>query len=214
MSWDREIVSFFLERGADPITNHPFAHAFHERVRTALGCYLECKRNRPELATQLQEQVDMALRHFCREGSMKWVSLLLWVGADPRSKGPTLEDPDDLELSTTALDDASAAGQLEILKRLKPDPSRDDLGDLLASAATFAHRDVIVYLLELGANPNDKPNGGSSALDACIRYLGWEDFDRILYGQHQQTPSYKVLKTRECIRLLVERELSGRLITC
>ncbi len=44
MSWDREIVALFLERSADLTTNHPFAHAFHERVRTALGCYLECKR--------------------------------------------------------------------------------------------------------------------------------------------------------------------------
>jgi len=204
MSWDRGIVSFFAERGADPITSFPFAQAFHGRVRTALGCYLEYKRNQPELAAQLQEQADMALRHFCREGTLKWVSLLMWVGADPRSKGPTLEHPDDPEMFTTALDEASTAGQLDILRRLKPDPNRDDLAGLLASAATFAHTDVISYLLRLGANPNDKPNGGSSALDACIRHLGWENFDRILYGRHQQTPSYKVSKTREAIRLLVE----------
>ena len=204
MSWDRKIVSFFAERGADPITNFPFARAFHGRVRTALGCYLECKRNRPEFAAQLQEQANMALRHFCREGSLKWVSLLMWAGADPRSKGPTLDYPDEPEMDTTALDEASAAGQLEILKRLKLDPNRDDLGGLLTSAATFAHTDVISYLLELGAKPNDKPNGGSSALDACIRHLGWENSDRILYGQHQQTPSYKVFKTREAIRLFVE----------
>ncbi len=66
----------------------------------------------------------MALRHYCREGSLRWVSLLMWAGADPGSKG---------------------------------------------------------------------------------RHLGWEDIDRILYGRSQQTPSYKVFKTRECIRLLVER---------
>src|SRR5438034_4095001 len=81
MSWDRKIVSFFAERGADPIANFPFARAFHRRVRTSLGCYLECKRNRPELAIQLQEQADMALRHFCREGNLKWESLLMWGGA-------------------------------------------------------------------------------------------------------------------------------------
>jgi hypothetical protein len=51
MSSDREIMSFFAERGADLITNLPFAHAFHGRVRTALGCYLECKRGRPRTET-------------------------------------------------------------------------------------------------------------------------------------------------------------------
>src|SRR5437667_3469132 len=157
MSWDRKIVSFLAQRGADPITNFPFAHAFHGRVRTALGCYLECKRNRPELAAQLQEQADMALRHFCREGNLKWVSLLMWAGADPRSKGPTLEHPDDPEMFTTALDEASTAGQLDILKRLKPDPNHDDLAGLLASAATFAHTDAITYLLGLGPNPKAQP---------------------------------------------------------
>jgi ankyrin repeat protein len=204
MSWDRQIMSFFAERGADLITNLPFAHAFHGRVGTALGCYLECKRSRPEFAAQLQEQADMALRHFCREGSLKWVSLLMWAGADPRSQGPMPECADDPEMSTTALDEACAAGHLEILKRLKPDSSRDDLGDLLTSAATSARTNVISYLLGLGANPNDKPNGGSSALDACIRHLGWESTDRVLYGRHHQISSYKVLTTREAIRLLVE----------
>ena len=53
----------FLDKGADPITDFPFAHAFHElRAKTTLGTYLDCKRQHPELADKLQEQADMALR--------------------------------------------------------------------------------------------------------------------------------------------------------
>jgi len=37
-----------------------------------------------EFASQLQEQADRALRHFCERGDLKWVSLLMWAGADPR----------------------------------------------------------------------------------------------------------------------------------
>jgi len=39
---------------------------------------------------ELQEQLNCALRRFCGEGDMKWVSLLMWAGGDPRSRGPVL----------------------------------------------------------------------------------------------------------------------------
>jgi ankyrin repeat protein len=206
MTADRGIVALLLEKGADPVADFPFAYAFHElRAKTTLGTYLDCRRSRPELADQLQQQADMALRQFCHDGNLKWVSLLMWAGADPRSTGPTIEYPDDPDMFTTALEEASTCGHLEVLKRLKPDRERDDLANLLQHAAFFAHRDVMAYLFSLGANPNDRPDGGSTALDKCIRHLGWEDLDRVLYGYGpQQTPAYKVSKTREAIRLLIE----------
>ena len=182
MTGDRAVVASFLERGADPIADHPFARAFHQlRAKTTLGSYLDCRRNRPDLAEHLQAQADMALRQFCQEGNLKWVSLLMWAGADPRSRGPTLEDIDDPDLYTTALHEACASGNVEILKRLKPNRT-DDLAGMLERAAFFAHRDILAHLLDLGANPSDRPDGGSSALEACIRHLGWEDFDRVRYG--------------------------------
>jgi hypothetical protein len=102
--------------------------------------------------------------------------------------------------------EACFSGNVDILKKLKPSPT-DDLAGMLERAASSAHRDVLAYLLDLGANPNDRPDGGSSALEACIRHLGWEDFDRIRYGYgaKYQTPAHKVSKGREAIRLLVER---------
>jgi len=207
MTGDRPVIALFLEKGADPIAGSPFAHAFHElRAKTTLGTYLDLKRHRPELADKLQEQADMALRQFCHEGNLKWVSLLMWAGADPRSRGPRLEYADDPDMDTTAFREACVAGDTEILKRLKPDPARDDLGTLLEEAAFFAGRESMAYLLSLGANPNNKADGGSGALEACIRHLGWEDFDRVLhhYGPTYQTPGYKVSNTREAIRLLVD----------
>jgi len=208
MTGDRPIAALFLEKGADPITDYPFAHAFHElRAKTTLGTYLDLKRQHPELAGKLQEQADMALRQFCQDGNLKWVSLLMWAGADPRSRGPRLEYADDPEMDTTAFHEACTWGHTEILKRLKPDQARDDLGKLLEEAAFFARQETMAYLLSLGANPNDNPCGGSKALEACIRHLSWEDSDRVLhrYGSNYQTPSYKVSRTRDAIRLLVER---------
>src|SRR4051812_7460851 len=90
--WDPEIIQFFLEHGADVVTGAPFAIAFGQKVRTTLRPFLNYKEAHPELAMALQEQVDRALRHFCYEGDLKWVNLLLWAGADPRIPGPTLDD--------------------------------------------------------------------------------------------------------------------------
>jgi hypothetical protein len=210
MSVDRALVRAFLKRGADPLTDYPFARAFHQvRVKTTIGSYLDCRRSRPELAVQLQEQADMALRQFCQEGNVKWASLLMWAGANPRSRGPALDDAehaDDPEWHTTALEEACAYGSVELLKRLRPTRA-DDLNAMLHRAAFSAHQPVLEYLLDLGADPNDKPDGGSSALEACIQHLGWEDFDRIRYhyGSHYQTPASKVPKGRGAIRFLLER---------
>jgi hypothetical protein len=95
MTGDRDVVAAFLEKGADPTTDYPFARAFHQlRAKTTLGSYLDCRRSLPDVAEHLQQQADMALRQFCQEGNLKWVSLLMWAGADPRSRGPALDDAD------------------------------------------------------------------------------------------------------------------------
>ncbi len=209
LTGNRSIVATFLEHGADPLTNYPFARAFCQlRVKTTLGAFLDCRRMRPDFEPRLQEQADMALRQFCQEGNLKWVSLLLWVGANPRTRGPAVDDLehiDDPEYHTTAMNEACACDNVKILDRLKPNSS-DDLAGMLDRAAFSAHRDILRYLLNLGANPNDKPNGGSTALESCIRHLGWEDFDRVRYryGPTYQTPGYKLSKGREAIKLLLQ----------
>jgi hypothetical protein len=164
---------------------------------------------RPDLAERLQEQADMALRQFCQDGRPRWVALLLWAGANPRSRGPALDDAeraDDPEFCTTALHEACGLDDSAILRRLGPTRD-DDLSGMLARAAFAARAKMIQCLLDLGADPNDKPDGGSSALDACIQCLGWEDFDQIRYGHRPEylTPASKVPRSGEAVRLLVER---------
>jgi hypothetical protein len=185
-TWDREVVRMFLGRGADPVTNAPFARAFKARVKSALGSFLDCTRARPDLAEALQQQADMALRQACQNEDLKWVSLLMWLGANPRTKGlatDDLESPDaqdDPEYQQSALQIACQSRKPEILKRLKPDPATDDLGELMRAAASFITTpETVAYLVSLGADVNDKQDGGSTVLDTCLRYaaerlwLGW-----------------------------------------
>jgi ankyrin repeat protein len=204
-TWEPSMIRFFLESGADVITGSPFAIAFGDKIRTALRPFVDYKAAHPEVAPELQAQADRALRHFAYEADMKWISLMIWAGANPRKRGPTLDDrfANEPECHTTALDEACHKGNLEVLKKLKIDPRQDDLAELLHSAALSTSREVIHYLLQLGANPNNKPNGGSSALDRCLWHLGFGRFDP--FGNKRLVSKYEAKDTLECIQVLVER---------
>ena len=205
LTWEPRLMRFFLDRGADPIKDFPFSTAFGAKIRTAIRAFVEYKQARPDLAPALLEQANIALRHFCSKGEIKWISLMLWAGADARAMGASLDekDPTDPDCYVSAMQEACYAGNVEVLKKLKPEAGRDDLEDLLHSVAISGRRDAIRYLLELGAKPNDKENGGSSALDTCIRHLGFPSFNP--YGFKRLKATYQVSNDIDNIRELAER---------
>ena len=197
LNWEPKIIQFFLSHGADLVTGSPFAEAFGAKVRTALRPFLECRRAHPELAAALQEQLDCALRHFCCKEDMKWVSLLIWAGGDVRSLGPCLNKDytTDSECYTSALKEACYSGNVDVMKKLKPDAGRDDLSELLHCAAISGKREALRYLLEIGANPTLKPSGGSTALDSALWRLSFGP----LHRDGLLRSRYAVSDSLECI---------------
>ena len=182
-----------------------------KEVQTALRLYIEYKKAHPEVATALQEQADSALRYFSFEGNLRWVSLLLWVGANPRSRGPCEEDDDNPNDHTTALTEACRKGNLAVLKKFKIDPRIDDVTELLSSAALAPFTAIIEYLLSFGAKVNDKCNGGSSAIDHCLCHLGCRDWPSLPLPSLLPFPNqrflskYDVSATIDRIRLFVKQ---------
>lgn len=203
-TWDGKIIRFFLDQGANVIADRPFAQALGDRVQSTLKIFKECQELRPELATELKQQAERALRFFSSVGNLKWVNLMLWLGADPRAKGPTLysRSEDDPECDATAIEEACLAGKLDVLRRFKLSPETDDLAEFLRWATVSAHADVIHYLLDLGARPNDCENGGSSALDRCLWHLEYEDGEHIRFGR--PISRWRVHHTLEAIAVLVK----------
>jgi hypothetical protein len=214
-TWNRDLALRFLERGADPVTNAPFARAFKQRIKGELGIFLDCKRARPDLADDLQEQADIALRQACQDDDVKWVSLLMWLGANPRSKGLTTDDLDtpgaqeDPSYHQSALQIACGSRKPEILRRLKPDPAIDDLRELVAAASSFSTTpETVAYLISLGADINDQPSGGSTALDSCLRQFGWRE--SVLdapypYYQRATVPVARLTGSLDALRSLLAR---------
>jgi hypothetical protein len=67
---------------------------------------------------------------------------------------------------------------------------------------------MVEYLLELGARPNDKTNGGSSALDDCLRSFRYEapiNFYQTNYGRKPKASKYKVSERLKTLQLLLEQ---------
>lgn len=210
-TWDREVVQIFVAGGADLVTNAPFAHAFKARVKAALGIFLDCKRARPDLAEALQKQVDMALRQACQDDDLKWVSLLMWLGANPRTKGLTTEDLDSSDAVEDA-DDRQSALQIacrrkpEILKRLKPDPALDDLRELIAAATSLVTTpETVAYLVRLGADINDKADGGSTVLDTCLRNFAWKEMVWDHWHRNVTVPISNLGQSLAALRFVIEK---------
>ena len=213
-TWDRGVAQLFLEHGADPVTNAPFARAFKSRVKAALGIFLDCKRARPDLADALQLQADMALRQSCQDEDLKWVSLLMWLGANPRAKGLATDDLDtpdaleDPEYQQSALQIACHSKEPKILKRLKPDPAIDDLRELMAAAAALITTpETIAYLVSLGADVNDKSDGGSTVLETCLRNFGWREsvWEASYPYRHSIVPASRLGKSLDALRFLLDK---------
>ncbi len=205
LTWEPAIMRFFLSQGADPIKDESFAEAFQERIKTALGVYREYRRQHPELAEKLQGQADRALRLFAKEGNLKWVCLILWAGANPRAAGPTEWDDEEPDEFLTAFKEASYHGHVEILKKLKPDPTRDNISEMVRCAAFVGRLEAVKYLVQFGADLNDKPNGGSSAVDGCFSHFRFEDLSRVFQGRERHLASrYSVSESIEMLQELIK----------
>lgn len=205
-----QIIGYFLSNGADCISDSPFAVAFREKIQGALRPWRSCKRRYPELELQLQEQADQALRQSCFEGDLEWIRLLMWAGADARSSGPRLDDPDtDKSEHSTALLEAAYSEDFQVLKCLKPDPRTDDLHVLLARAARFGNVDTVRYLLDLRVNLNNKPNGGSIALDSALENFRSEAIGSRVshagYSGRSKASKQDLSNTLATVQLLLER---------
>ena len=129
----------------------------------------------------------MALRHFCKQGSLRGVSLLMWLGANPRAKVPD-EAEDYEEFWETPLETAASKGQLDIIKRIKPDPAKDDIQSLLLGCLHRWSMDLVLYWVSLGADVNHVAAEGPSAHHRVMSNLSWElDFHNHWYARSEAT---------------------------
>ena len=144
------IFRWFLSRDLDLETGYPIARALQDRHREFLGIYMDVR----DRILSARAQAAMALRVHAREGNMKWVSLLLWAGADARLPVPDLRFKHDTEMFGSAMEDAVIYSRTEVVRKFGLRPGSGDPTQLLAKCWMCEDLELIRFLLHAGANPN------------------------------------------------------------
>jgi hypothetical protein len=192
-TWDPTMMEYFIDRGADVETGNPLAWAFCNRIRTALRVFKRYQ----ERFVSFPEQVNIALRHHCKEGNLKWVSLLLWAGADPYAPGVSSHDEErdsDYE-GLSALGYAVLYQHFDVfkLKQVKLNPSDPRIRDVLRYADRGEGIELLQQLLAKGLKPNDQENGGCSIIQRLLCGL---EVDFSSYSWHQRNGRDKIDSTQ------------------
>lgn len=201
-TWNNDIVDYFIAKGADLLCGHPLASALCSRIRPALGIYMRYRERIPEL----KDQIDIALRHHCKQGNLKWVSLLLWAGADPESKGPDCPGDDDPESHVSALELAALYGHTGVfqLKKIRLNPVKDP-EELFRYACLGGKPEILKILFEKGLSPDRLQDRGSSLIQLLIHRMSW-DLDRFWTdGIRKDQDSYRSRDIMKMLHMLVRR---------
>jgi hypothetical protein len=174
--WDPEMVALLRAHGASLEKSRPVAFALIAKMRPVLGIVKREGETNPDLLAQ----AGIALRYHANEGNAKWVSLLLWAGADACERGiyriEELDaEPDENDEGPSALELAVGAGKLEILKvprMLAACRSPKAAGGSLLEAACFgADPEILSFLFAQGHVPSALPDRGTRAIGLVLHSM-------------------------------------------
>ena len=174
-----DLFERFQALGVSLTAGHALASAlaYHTSNRPLFGFAKRYRESDPKIQTEL----NIALAHHVGEGNEKGVQLSVWAGADPHAPAPSLRFPTVSEADASADDgdrffgfsavyEACLCGRAAILKRLGPDPARDDFEELYRAARGT---EVIEILLRLA-----RPRDVGALIDSHLRHmsLGFSDW--------------------------------------
>jgi hypothetical protein len=184
--WHPETMELLVKSGASLVSGQPIAWGLINKVRTTLGLLKKYAPSHPEVI----RQAEIALRHHAFEGDAKWVSLLLWAGANPWARGPHQVDDDGSEESgsedeeeedayANAVELALYVGNMDILTHKKmmcpPDESRPDSLKLLERACSSSPNSLpLSWLLERGHSPKLLADRGTRAISSLLYSMSWD----------------------------------------
>lgn len=187
-TYNSELFERFQGLGVDLTAGHALAEslAYHTSNRPLFGFAKRQRERNPKMQTEL----NIALARHASEGNERGVQLCLWAGADPHAPAIDLRywrgsahdgDANDGgdEIGVSAVYQACLRGNVEILKRLRPDPARDDFDRLYEVAGDRA---VINLLAE-----HTLPKNVAAVIQ---HHLWWATLDR---GQWRSTDTLRRL---------------------
>jgi hypothetical protein len=138
-SYNSALIERFYAAGADLTESHEMAAILG--MGTSNRPLYGFARKHRQRDPKVQRELDMALGAQVERNNEKGVALCLWAGANPHTPVPSVDFPipgDDEEEDAdedrfrgwSAVHRAGTLGRLEILKRLGPDATRDDIDSI------------------------------------------------------------------------------------
>ena len=210
-TWEPAMMEYFIEKGADPEANCAMGFALCERIRTALRIYKKYKDRFPGF----QEQANIALRHHSAEGNLKWISLMLWLGADPYAPGRKdwEKTSDDKWFKYSAVGFAAYYGNLEafdLLTKKRYDADHPDLVSVLMHATTDKCVAMVAKILEKGVNLAKRAKKVSSILQGHLTYLDSCSFWDMSQDKRRNLDTEKARNVMKAIYLLAKHGVRWR----
>lgn len=187
-TWDRGIVELCVSHGASLERDEPIAWGLINKIRPTLGMLKQYVSDQPDL----MQQANTALRHHAGEGSAKWVSLLLWAGADPWERGPEHvtecweadyadEEGEEEHYYRSAIALAVGRRHFEVLEKTKlltpPDPKRPETMTLLEEICFRPDSRLVAMLLKKGHTPVHLADGGNQLIYRMLCGIGGRAYD-------------------------------------
>jgi ankyrin repeat protein len=200
-TWEPGLMEYFIEKGADPEADNALASALCQRIRTALGRYKKYKDRFPGF----QEQANIALRYHSSEGNLKWVSLMLWAGADPYAPGRrSLTEPvEDNYPEYSAVRNAADYGQLEafkLLTRKNFDPDDPENFEMMKYASTDKDVELIELLISKGVDFSKHGKEMSEIMHSLITSIDWHGGP---WGALQERGSIDNKRARNSMKIIL-----------
>lgn len=165
----RPLIEYLLDHGLDLTRRNGLAHLFVNcRVKPLLGIFLQYRERFPEW----DRQAAIALCEFIHRKDKKWVSLMVWAGADPFLPVTDLseidEDDEEDHWRQTAAELAAWMEDPELLKLLRIDPTAEQATRLLFSAWCRPSRALVETLIAAGAEVNGYSDEEGSLLHKAL----------------------------------------------
>ena len=158
-TYDLALFERFWTLGVDFTDRHALAYYLSEHANNK-PLFGFVKRHLGD-DVRFQRDLDMALGDHTARGNEKGVMLCLWAGADPHALVPPLrylsyglydeEDEEDPDLHS-AIYEACHEGRATLLRRMRPEPTRDDFHELYRVARS---PEIVTELARLQAVQDD-----------------------------------------------------------
>lgn len=144
-------------------------------MKPLLGLFLQNRKRFPEW----EEQVAIALCEFIRSKDKKWISLMIWAGADPFLPVHDLSDieygPEDDEWKETAVRCAAWADDLEIVKMLKINPTPEQASEILFAIWHRPTMSIVEDFIAAGVDMNTYTEEEGSLLHKALHSFSVRD---------------------------------------